>query len=216
MKNIILSIATVMITFGVYAQSESTSRLGNQSNNKYYSDSESRNPPDGFMYQNGKLLMVKNGDITQVEKDTTLSNGTIIMSDGHYMKKDEVKMMFKEGEHMDMSGEITSIDNSSYMDGTENKNHPNGYIFQDGELMKVKNGKMSPLDVDIKLINGTAIMKNGYYMKEGEEKMRFKEGEHIDMAGEITQTKNYKKLDPHNKQQNENHPLPDSTLGNDY
>ena len=42
-----------MITAGAYAQSESTSRLGNQSQKQYYSENENRTPPDGFMLQNG-------------------------------------------------------------------------------------------------------------------------------------------------------------------
>ena len=216
MKNIILSIATIMITTGAYAQSESTSRLENQSQKQYYSQIENRNPPDGFMLQNGNLVMVKNGKTTRVENDTTLSNGTVVMSDGYYMNKGESKAIFKEGDHMDMDGTFTSADNSKNMDGSDKKSHPNGYIFQDGKVMKVKNGSMSPLDVDIKLINGTAVMKNGYYMKEGEPKMKFKEGEHIGMSGELTQT--HKNIDEYHKmnQHNQKHPMSDSTKNKDY
>ncbi|WP_296622174.1 DUF6799 domain-containing protein [Marivirga sp.] len=212
MKKILLSIATIMITAGAYAQTEPANRAGFQSEKKYYSDIENPNHPDGFMLQNGDLMMVKKGEFTRVENDTTLSNGTVIMSDGYYMKKDESKMMFKEDEHMDMSGEITTIDKSNYKDDEGKKSHPNGYIFQDGKVMKVKNGEMTPLNEDVKLINGTVIMSNGYYMKEGESKMKFKEGEHMDMSGEITQI-NKKKDD---KNQNKEHPLPNSPEDNDY
>lgn len=219
MKNIILSIATIFITIGAYAQSESKSRLENQSQKQYYSGSENRNPPDGFMLYNGNLVMVKNGEFTQVENDTTLSNGTVIMSDGHYKEKNESKAMFKEGEHMDMSGKITSISSSEYTHGSDNKNYPNGYIFLKGKVMKVKNGNMTPLEVDIQLINGTAVMKNGYYKKEGEPKKKFKEGEHMDMSGELTQTNNNdKNVDEYHKmnKHNQKHPMSDSTKNNDY
>lgn len=218
MKKILLSIATIIITAGAYAQSvsESAYKTEKHSENKYYSGSENRNPPDGFMLHDGNLVMVKSGKITQVEYDTTLSNGTVIMRDGHYMKKDESKVMFKEGEHMDMSGKITSINSSEYTHGTDDKKYPNGYIFIEGKVMKVKNGNMTPLDVDIQLINGTAVMKNGYYKKEGEPKMKFKEGEHIDMSGEVTLTNNANNSGENNKEQNKNQPLPDSTKNNDY
>ncbi len=216
MKKLILSIATVLITTGVYAQAESTFKTEKKSEKKYYSGSENRNPPDGFMLYNGEFLMVKNGKMTSVKNDTTLSDGTIIMSDGHYKKKDGSKIMLKEGEHMDMSGKITPINSSEYTHGSDHKNYPNGYIFQNGKVMKIKNGNMTPLDVDIQLINGTAVMKNGYYQMEGEEKMKFEEGEHVDMSGQLTQTNDAKSNDEYNKQQNKNYPLPDSTKNNDY
>ncbi len=218
MKKIFLSIATIIITFGAYAQSVSESTYGTErkSDNKYYSGSENRNPPDGYMIQNGTMVMVKNGEITQVETDTILDNGTVIMSDGHYMKKDESKVMLKEGEHMDMSGKITSISRSEYTHGSDDKNYPNGYIFKNGKVMKVKNGNMTQLDVDVKLINGTAVMKNGYYMKNGEPKKKFKEGEHIDMSGQITQPNKGENTEEYNKQQNKEHPMPDSTKNSDY
>ncbi|MGM0582700.1 MAG: DUF6799 domain-containing protein [Bacteroidota bacterium] len=193
MKKILLSIATVMITFGVYAQSESTYSKEIQKNNKQFSDSENLNHPDGFMLQEGEMMMVKNGDITRLEKDTTVSNGTIIMSDGYYMEKDKSKIMLQEGEHMDMAGKITLMDSADY-----NKIE-NGYLFKAGKLMKVKNGNMTPLDVDIQLINGTAVMKNGYYKKEGEQKMKFQEGQHIDMSGELSQTNKIRRINYYNK-----------------
>ena len=85
-----------MITAGAYAQSESTSRLGNQSQKaSIIQKNENRTPPpDGFMLQNGNLVMHKDGKTTRVENDTTLSNGTVIMRDGHYMNKGESKAMF--------------------------------------------------------------------------------------------------------------------------
>lgn len=63
--------------------------------------------PDGVMMHNGKIMKVKNGEMTILkDKSMTLSNGTKIMSDGTYIKKDGKKMTLKEGQHMDMSGNI--------------------------------------------------------------------------------------------------------------
>ena len=65
-----------------------------------------QNHPDGYMIQNGKMMMVKNGKMTMIEKDITLSNGTMIMRNGNYINKGGTKMMMKEGQHMDMSGKM--------------------------------------------------------------------------------------------------------------
>ncbi|MBL0052574.1 MAG: hypothetical protein IPP29_14230 [Bacteroidetes bacterium] len=60
--------------------------------------------PDGYMMLNGKMMVVKNGELSTMEKDVTLTDGTIIMKSGYYMKKGETKLMFKEGEHIDTMG----------------------------------------------------------------------------------------------------------------
>ena len=44
--------------------------------------------------------------MSMMEKDITLKNGTMIMSNGNYMKKGEAKMTMKEGQHMDMMGNM--------------------------------------------------------------------------------------------------------------
>jgi len=62
--------------------------------------------PDGVMMKNGKLMMLKTGKLTMMDHEMTMSNGTKIMSDGTIMKKNGTKMMMKEGQHMDMSGNM--------------------------------------------------------------------------------------------------------------
>ena len=52
-------------------------------------------------------MQVKDGNLMLIEKDITLSNGTIIMADGNYMEKGKSKAMLKEGERVDMNGNIT-------------------------------------------------------------------------------------------------------------
>ena len=58
------------------------------------------------MMQNGKMMVVKDGKLTMLEKDVTLSNGTMIMINGSYMEKGGSKMMLREGQHIDMMGKI--------------------------------------------------------------------------------------------------------------
>ncbi len=70
--------------------------------------------PDGYMLQNGKMIMVKDGAMKMMEKDVTLKNGTIIMSNGYFMKKDGTKMMMKEGQHIDLFGKMIPMKSKTH------------------------------------------------------------------------------------------------------
>jgi hypothetical protein len=63
--------------------------------------------PDVVLMQNGKMMSMKNGQMTLIQDNNmTLSNGTKIMSDDTWITKDGTKTMMKEGQHMDMSGNL--------------------------------------------------------------------------------------------------------------
>lgn len=71
--------------------------------------------PDGFMMQNGKMMMVNDGKFTPMERDITLPNGMKVMKSGSYMPKGGTKTELKEGDHIDMEGNVThmnSMDNT--------------------------------------------------------------------------------------------------------
>jgi len=67
--------------------------------------------PDSYMMQDGIIMISKNGTLTPMEDDVTLSNGAVILKSGVYMKRGGTKNMFKEGEHVDLTGKMISIDN---------------------------------------------------------------------------------------------------------
>lgn len=115
MKKLILVFAAIAITAGVYAQTSSANRImspqdmNNSQNQNVQNKPIDESIPDGVMMQNGKIMKVKNEKMINLDHDMTMSNGTKVMSDGTYIKKDEKKMMLKEGQHIDMEGIITFI-----------------------------------------------------------------------------------------------------------
>lgn len=132
MKKTILAFTAFIITLGAYAQTDSSGKKmtppdinntndsinQNRDMNNYQNQNIQNNPvdksqPDGVMMQNRKMMMVKDGKMTILDHDMTMSNGITVMSNGSYMKKGGAKMMFKEGEHMDMSGSLTPMKNSN-------------------------------------------------------------------------------------------------------
>lgn len=81
--------------------------------NNYQNQNLQNNPlgkthPDGVIMRNGKIMKVEKGEMTILDKDMTMSNGTKLMSDGSYTKKDGSKRTFKEGQHIDMEGNMVT------------------------------------------------------------------------------------------------------------
>ena len=115
MKKLILVFAVIVITAGAYAQADSTKRkmsppdMNNTQNQNLQNNPDGKSHPDGVLMQNGKMMKVKNGQLSSLDNDFTMSNGTKIMSDGTCVKKDGTKMTMKEGQHMDMSGNMTHM-----------------------------------------------------------------------------------------------------------
>jgi len=71
-----------------------------------FKDSKAGKHPDGYMVQNGKTMVWKNGLVNMVENNVTLSNGTIIMTNGTYMEKGGKITLFKTDEHIDLNGKM--------------------------------------------------------------------------------------------------------------
>lgn len=128
MKTILLAIAAVIITAGAYAQTEPTNEkmsppeidntddgmnqngdLNNDHNQGVQNNYDDKSHPDGVVMQNGKMMMVKKGQMTIMDHDMTMSNGTKVMSDGNYIEKNGTKNMMKEGQHIDTSGNLTTV-----------------------------------------------------------------------------------------------------------
>jgi hypothetical protein len=82
---------------------------------------------DGVIMHNGKMMTVKNGQMSHFERDITMSNGTKIRSDGTCIYNNGKKSMMKEGQHMDMSGNISDM-----------KNNKNMYLVPDSTIKRNK------------------------------------------------------------------------------
>lgn len=104
MKKIFLTIAGMLLSVGVFAQNDNPVKKATPEAEKQV---KSNRHPNGYMIKDGRMMQVKDGNLMLIEKDITLSNGTIIMADGNYMEKGKSKAMLKEGERVDMNGNIT-------------------------------------------------------------------------------------------------------------
>jgi hypothetical protein len=63
----------------------------------------------GVMMHRGRTMIVKNGQKTFIKSYTNLSLGTKVMKDGTIIKQDGTKTMMKDGEFVNMMGEIVPM-----------------------------------------------------------------------------------------------------------
>lgn len=102
----------------------------------------SKSFPDGVMMKNGKLMMVKNGKKTLMDHEMSMNNGTKVLSNGMIMKKDGTKMMMKEGQYMNMAGNLRDpetkkvITKKTTTKETNNNKKKDMYLMQNEKIKK--------------------------------------------------------------------------------
>ena len=59
---------------------------------------------DMITMQDGRVMVMRNGETMQMEHEMTLSNGVRVMPNGHMLMADGTARMMSEGETIDMEG----------------------------------------------------------------------------------------------------------------
>src|SRR5664279_241842 len=97
MKKVLFSLFAITLTLGVFAQdsTNATNKMAPRHNMQSH---------EGVIMKNGKLLMMKNGQTTQMTTDLTLDNGTVVMANGNVKSKDGTTTTLKEGDYVGMDG----------------------------------------------------------------------------------------------------------------
>ena len=99
MKKVLVSLFAITLTLGVFAQDSTTNKMAPKQNH------------EGVIMKDGKLLMMKNGQTTQLTTDLTLDNGTIVTANGTVKMKDGTTSALKEGDYVGMDGTIGNVKN---------------------------------------------------------------------------------------------------------
>jgi hypothetical protein len=99
MKKVLVSLLAMTLTAGVFAQ-DSTNAMNKMA---------PRQSHEGVLMKDGKLLMMKNGQTTQLTSDLTLDNGTIVMANGSVKTKDGTTAILKEGDYVGMDGTMGNV-----------------------------------------------------------------------------------------------------------
>ena len=116
MKNLGLMIIAIAFCFSASAQT--TSDTSHHKMHHQYSQTSHEH----YVMKDGKLMMDKNGTMTAVDNDVTLSNGTTISTDGKVTWKDGKSQTLKNGEIVSTNGKIWGGKmNKSNMDKDKDK-----------------------------------------------------------------------------------------------
>jgi hypothetical protein len=99
MKKLLVLMAAFLFSFNVYAQQKEKKM-----------DKMHGSMKDCVMMHDGKLMVMKGGEMTAMTEDMTLKNGTMVMKDGTVMMKDGTKKPLKEGEGIYMDGKMGKMD----------------------------------------------------------------------------------------------------------
>lgn len=66
---------------------------------------ETRMERGGYItLQGGQVMLVKDGKATKLEKDKTLTDGTVVMTNGSVKKTDGTSIQMKEGDRIYLDG----------------------------------------------------------------------------------------------------------------
>ncbi len=92
MKKLFILFVAFLLTEGVYAQDTTKTKM-----------------KDYIMMMNGKMMVMKHGMSMDLKSDTTLKNGTTVMTNGTVKTKDGKTVMLKEGECIYGDGKIKAM-----------------------------------------------------------------------------------------------------------
>jgi hypothetical protein len=108
-KSILVGSAAILISMASLAQ---INEPGLNRMDTVKIDHPQQTHPDGVMMTDATMKLVKEGKVTPMTEEITMSNGTTVLVDGTIVLQDKTRTTLKEGQHMDMNGAITEIKDS--------------------------------------------------------------------------------------------------------
>jgi hypothetical protein len=104
MKELIISLVVITISGAAFCQDTSVGKMKDTSMNKMHHMMK-----DCVMMKDGKVKQWKAGQITTVSSPVMLTNGATVASDGTVKMKDGTTTMLKDGQYIDMDGNIGTM-----------------------------------------------------------------------------------------------------------
>lgn len=108
MKKVVIALVICVLSTGAFAEGfipEQTAVAATQ-----YSISQAK---DGYLMQDGKMYVVKNGEAAQMAENVTLENGTVVTTEGKVTPKEGEAVTLKDGQYVDLQGNIKTWENPS-------------------------------------------------------------------------------------------------------
>ena len=101
MKNVLFLIASFVFSMSANAQTSKT-----KDTTHHHAKMNGASMKDCVMMKDGKMMMMKDGKMMEMDKDVTMSDGTVCMMDGTCKMKNGKTMMMKNGDKCYMNGKM--------------------------------------------------------------------------------------------------------------
>ncbi len=77
--------------------------------------------PDMVMMKDGKMMVMRHGEMKPMDMEMTMQNGTRLLMDGTMIMPDGSRRMMMDGEAMTMDGEMTTMGDMKMSGNTKDK-----------------------------------------------------------------------------------------------
>jgi hypothetical protein len=105
MKKMFLLIAACLLSTAILNAQEKKEK----SNDKMHHMGMEHKMKDCVMMKDGKMMVMKGGNTTDMSENMTLKNGTTVMTDGSVKMKNGKTMKMKDGDAMYMNGKMEKM-----------------------------------------------------------------------------------------------------------
>jgi uncharacterized protein YdeI (BOF family) len=99
MKKVFLAMIGAALSFGAFAQDSTGISTTSPT------EQTQQQQKDMYVFKNSKMWTVKNGNITAMANDVTLSDGTVVKTTGEITKNGKTEAL-KDGQYIDADGNI--------------------------------------------------------------------------------------------------------------
>jgi len=99
MKKVFLAMIGAALSFGAFAQDSTGTSTTSPT------EQTQQQQKDMYVFKNSKMWTVKNGNITAMTDDVTLSDGTVVKTTGEITKNGKTEAL-KDGQYIDVDGNI--------------------------------------------------------------------------------------------------------------
>ncbi len=99
MKKVFLAMFAATLSFGAFAQDTTSTKTASPT------EQQPQQQKDMYVFKNSKMWNVKNGNVTAMSNDVTLSDGTVVKPSGEITKNGKTEAL-KDGQFIDADGKI--------------------------------------------------------------------------------------------------------------
>lgn len=184
-----LLVFTFMGTLFLTAQEHDRDRIQDQDRTK-------------LVMVNGEILELRDRAEMHLREKQTLTDGTVVNPDGTYQTRDGKKLRLQDGECLDGDGvkyrneyqyrhkvnqENKGLTESQIQERNQNRVQ---YTQVDGEMYLIRNQDQSRLQKQLDFGNGVVLNPDGSYHGQDGKQLQLKNGECLNMEGEMFKNTN--------------------------